>query len=85
MPKAGIEQEVREVIMMRRSAIVRKSTLTNLELGAMVRERDAEPIFDWMVCGCAWWSEKNGTSRWEHTAECGPWPPAYPSKRKYKG
>jgi len=69
---------------MSRTTIVRKSDLTNLELGQQVRERDEEPAFDRMPCGCAWWSGKGGTSRWEHTAECGPWPAAYPSKQKYQ-
>jgi hypothetical protein len=68
---------------MRRNAIVRKSDLTNLELGQQVRERDETPTFDRISCGCAWKSGKGGISIWEHTAACGPWPPAYRSKRKY--
>jgi hypothetical protein len=69
----------------RRNALVRKSTSTSLDLSQLIRERDAEAVYDRMPCGCAWWSGKNGTSRWEHTAACGPWPAAYPSKRKYRG
>lgn len=69
----------------KRRTLIRKSDHTNLELSALMRERDTEPVYDRARCGCAWWSGKNGTSRWEHTAECGPWPPAYPSKRKYTG
>lgn len=71
--------------MSRRNAIVRKSHNTSLDLSAVMRERDAEPVYDRMPCGCAWWSSKNGTSRWEHTAECGPWPAAYRSKVKHRG
>lgn len=70
--------------MTRRNAIVRKSPLTNLELSARTRERDEQPVFDRMSCGCAWRSEKGGLSKWEHTATCGPWPVAYRSKAKYQ-
>ena len=67
-----------------RKTIIRKSDYTNLELGQQVRERDETPTFDRISCGCAWKSGKGGTSIWEHTAACGPWPAAYPSKRKYR-
>jgi hypothetical protein len=67
----------------RRNAIVRKSPLTSHDIAERTKERDAEPVFDRLPCGCAWWSDKAGTSRWEHTAECGPWPKAYRSKAKY--
>lgn len=69
---------------MRRNARVVKSTSTSHDLSTLIRERDAEPVFHRMPCGCAWWSGKNGTSRWEHTAACGPWPPSYRSKAKYR-
>lgn len=70
--------------MTRRNALVRKSTNTSHDLAMTVRERDEEPVYDRMPCGCAWWSGKGGTSRWEHTAACGPWPAPYRSKAKYR-
>ena len=70
---------------MRRNALVCTVTTTSLDLSALMRERDAEPAYDRMACGCAWWSGKGGTSRWEHTAACGPWPASYRSKAKYRG
>lgn len=69
---------------MTRKTIVRKSSHTSAELLALIRERDTEPTFDRVTCGCAWWSVKGGLSRWEHTAACGPWPAPYPSKAKYR-
>ena len=68
---------------MRRNALIIKSPLSAHDIAERTKERDASPVFDRMPCGCAWWSGKAGTSRWEHTAACGPWPPAYRSKRKY--
>jgi hypothetical protein len=69
---------------MKRHATIRRSPYTHAELGLLVRARDEDPTYDRMPCGCAWWSGKGGTSRWEHTAQCGPWPPPYPSKQKHR-
>jgi hypothetical protein len=69
---------------MRRNALVKKSPLTSHDIAERTKERDVEPVSDLMPCGCAWWSGKGGTSRWEHTAECGPWPAPYRSKAKHQ-
>ena len=75
--------DTRSKRVMRRNAIVRKSDFTNVELGHLVRERDTNPEYDLLDCGCEWHSGKNGTSQYTVGPDCAPWPPAYRSKRKY--
>lgn len=68
---------------MKRAAIVRKSELTNLELGQLVRERDEWPVERVFRCGCTWNTVKGGLSEWHRCRACGPWAAPYRSKKKY--
>jgi hypothetical protein len=65
----------------KRHAIVRKSDLTNLELGQQVRERDANPITVQTQFG-TWSSGKAGLG-W-HTELTEPRPIPMRSKKKYR-
>lgn len=68
---------------MKRAAIVRKSELTNLELGQLVRERDEWPVEQVFRCGCTWNTVKGGLSECHPCRACGPWAAPYRSKKKY--